>query len=118
MVYGLTLVPFWMARSAIGGLAGRTLFILVLTAVVASAFLRLHLWFTSRSYPDELAWVLSRSTPWTRLADVAFSLAVVGAGLLVRAEHSSLDVLLLSIGIGGAVASLFIEPATTRAAFG
>lgn len=117
-VYGLTLWPAWIARSAMGGTPGRIFFVLILVAVVGSASLRLHLWFTSRSYPDELPWVRRRSRVWTSVADVLFSAGLVGAALLVRTEHSSIDVLLLSIGVGAAVAFVFIEPATTRAAFG
>lgn len=76
------------------------------------------MWFAFRSYTDELTWVRRRSTPWIKAADAVFSLGLAGGGLILRAEHSSLDVLLLSIGLGAAVASLFIEPATSRAAFG
>jgi predicted Ser/Thr protein kinase len=118
IVYGLTLWPTWIARSSVGGSTGRIFFIVILAAVVMSAVLRLHMWFTSRFYTDELAWVRSRSKRWIRGADAVFSAGLVGGGLLFRAEHSSLDVLLLSIGIGAGVASLFVESATTRAAFG
>lgn len=118
VVYGLTLWPAWLARSTIGGLVGRTFFIVVVAAVVVSAVLRLHVWFTSRFYTHELDWVRKRSKPWIRAGDGLFSLTLMGSSLLFRAEHSSLDVLLLSIGIGSGVAALFVESATTRAAFG
>ena len=117
-VYWLTLWPAWIARSAIGGTPGRTWFIVILAAVVGGSFLRLHLWFTSRFYPDELTWARRRSRAWKTSADVLFTAGLAGGALLVRAEHSSIDVLLLSIGVGAAVAFLFIEPATTRAALG
>jgi len=117
-IFGLTLWPAWIARQTIGSTAGRTLFIVVLAAVVVSACLRLHMWFASRSYTDELTWVRHRSAPWIKGADAVFSLGLAAGGLILRAEHSSLDVLLLSIALGAAVASFFIEPATSRAAFG
>ena len=116
-VYFLTLWPAWQARSAIGGTPGRAFFILILAAVVVSASLRLHRWFTSRFYPAELPWVRRRSAPWIMGGDVLFAAGLVSAPLLIRVEHSSIDVLLPSIGIGAAVAFLVIEAATTRAAF-
>ena len=76
------------------------------------------MWFACRSYADELSWVRRRSTQWIKGSDAVFSLGLAGGGLILRAEHSSLDVLLLSIALGAAVASFFIEPATSRAAFG
>jgi len=93
-------------------------FIAILGAVVVSAGLRLHLLFTSHSYAGELPWVRRRSKGWIAAADVTFSCGLIAGALLIRAEHSSTDVLLLSIGVGAAVAFLFVEPATTRAAFG
>jgi hypothetical protein len=116
-VYGLTLWPAWNARQVIGGGTGRTLFIVIVGAAVVSASLRLHLWFTSRLYPVELRWVRKRSAGWIRAADVGFSAALVSGALLIRVENSSVDVLLLSIGLGAAVGFLVIEAATTRAAF-
>jgi hypothetical protein len=109
--------PAWNARVAIGGSLGRLFFIAVLGAVIVSGGLRLHLWFTSRFYPDELPWVRRRSGPWIAVGDGVFATSLVSGSLLIRAEHSSVDLLLLSVGIGAAVAFLVIEAATTRAAF-
>jgi hypothetical protein len=61
--------------------------------------------------------LLKRSAGWIRAADVGFSAALVSGALLIRVENSSVDVLLLSIGLGAAVGFLVIEAATTRAAF-
>jgi len=116
-VYFLTLWPAWQARSEIGGPPGRAFFILILGAVVVSASLRLHRWFTSRFYPAELPWVRRRSARWILAGDVLFAAGLVSGPLLIRVEHSSIDILLLSIGIGAAVAFLVIEAATARAAF-
>ena len=117
ILYGMALWPAWHARSSIDGSLGRAFFITVVAAIVVSACLRLHLWFTSRFYPSELSWVRRRSSTWITAGDVVFAAALVSGALLIRREHSSLDVVLLSIGVGAAVASLVIEPATTRAAF-
>lgn len=117
-VYWVTLWPAWHARQAIGGPLGRSFFIVIVGAVVVSACLRWHLWFTSRFYPDELSWARRRSATWVAAGDAVLAAALVSAALLIRDEHSSLDVVLLSIGLGTAVAFLLIEAATTRAAFG
>ena len=75
------------------------------------------LWFTSRFYPAELRWVRPRVRPWTRSADWLFAVSLVIAGLVIGDDRSAIAVVLLSVGIGAAVAFLVIEPATTRAAF-
>ena len=77
--------------------------------------LRLHVWFTSRQHPSELAWARRRSGPWIRLADILLVVSlVIGAGLV--AAQSVLDVVLLVLAVGVAVSSMLIEPATARAA--
>lgn len=118
IVYAAALWPAWQARAAIDAPLGRAFFITVVGAVMVSACLRLHLWFTARFYPAELTWVRQRSSVWIALADVVFAAAMMTGALLIRREHSSLDVLLLSVGVGAVVAFVVIEPATTRAAFG
>lgn len=110
-------IPAWTARGLIGGTGGRLFFILTLAAVIVAATLRLHLWFTSRFYPAELGWVRPRVRRWIHAADWLFALTLVAAGLVIGDDRSPIAVLLLSVGIGSAVAFLVIEPATTRAAF-
>jgi predicted Ser/Thr protein kinase len=118
VVYWVTLWPAWLGRVAIGGPLGRTFFIAILAGVVVSACLRLHLWFTSRLYPAQLSWVRRRSATWIALGDAVFAVSLVSGGLLIRQENSSIGIVLMSIGLGSAVAFLVIEAATTRAAFG
>jgi hypothetical protein len=113
--YSLAVIPAWTARGLVGGAAGRTLFIVTLAAVIVSAGVRLHLWFTSRSYPGELPWVRRGVRRLMLAADSAFAIALVVTGLLVG--DGATAVVLVAIGIGAAVAFLVIEPATTRAAF-
>jgi hypothetical protein len=109
------LFPAWLARVEIGGIEGRSFFIATACAVVVAAMLRLHLWFTSRQHPGELAWARRRSGAWVRLADVLLIVSlVIGAGLV--AAQSVLDVVLLLLAVGVAVSSMLIEPATARAA--
>jgi predicted Ser/Thr protein kinase len=117
IVYWLMAIPAWSARGVIGGLAGRTMFVVTLAAIIVAANLRLHRWFTSRFYPSELAWVRGRTATWVTVADWAFAAALTGSGLLVGDAREALAVLLLSFGIGSAVVFLFVEPVTERAAF-
>ena len=93
------------------------MFIASLTSVVVAGNLRLHLWFTSRFYPDELRWLRGQVARWIHAADWVFALSLIAGSLLIGDEGSPLAILLLSFGLGAGVAFLFIEPATTRAAF-
>jgi hypothetical protein len=117
LVYWAMAVPAWYARGLIGGWQGRTFFIVFLAAVVVAATSRLHLWFTSRSYPAELAWVHRRSSIWIRIADWVFALTLAIGGILIRDEHSPLTMVMPSVAIGAVVAFLLIEPGTARDAF-
>jgi predicted Ser/Thr protein kinase len=117
LTYWLMVIAAWRARVAIGGVTGRVLFITILGAVIVAANLRLHLWFTSRFYPGELRWLRARVRRWIHAADWVFCLGLVAGALLLGDNQSPLAVLLLSFGIGAAVAFLVIEPATARAAF-
>jgi predicted Ser/Thr protein kinase len=117
-VYWVTLWPAWLGRVTMGGPLGQTFFIAILASVVVSACLRLHLWFTSRFYPAQLSWVRKRSATWITLGDATFAVGLVSGGLLIRQEDSSIGIVLMSIGLGAAVAFLVIEAATARAAFG
>jgi len=117
VIYWAMAVPAWYARGLIGGWQGRAFFIVLLAAVVVAATARLHLWFTSRSYPTELAWVHRRSSIWIRIADWVFAATLVIGGILIRDEHSPLTMILPSVAIGAVVAFLLIEPVTARDAF-
>ena len=117
LTYWLMVIPAWNARGLIGGTVGRALFIATLAAVIVAANLRLHLWFTSRSYPGELKWLRARVARWIHGADWLFALSLVAGALLVGDQGPAVAILLLAFGIGAAVAFLVIEPATARAAF-
>jgi hypothetical protein len=117
VVYGVLVVPAWSARVAIGGAAGRTVFVLVLAATIVAAILRLHLWFTSRHYPGELADQRARLGRWLAVADWVFALTLMAAALLIGDRSPPLAILLFSFGMGAALAFLVIAPTTARAAF-
>ena len=117
LIYWLMAIPAWSARGLIGGATGRTVFFVTLAAIIVSANLRLHLWFTSRFYPGELRWVRRRTARWVTVADWVFCLALVAAGLLVGDTGGELATVLISVGVGTAVVFLVVEPVTERAAF-
>ena len=77
--------------------------------------LRLHLWFTSRVYPSELRTQRYKTARWVRGADWTFVLVLLGAAALSQTAISA--TLLGGTAVATLVASLVIEPATTRAAF-
>ena len=113
--YAVMLVPAWLAKEQIGGLEGRSFFIATAVAALVASMLRLHLWFMSRQHAGELPWARRRSAPFIRLADIFLVVSlVIGAGLV--AAQSVLDVVLLVLAVGVAVAFAFIEPSTARAA--
>ena len=118
LVYWIMAIPLWRARGVIGGLPGRAIFLVTLAAIIVSANVRLHLWFTSRFYPRELAWVRTRTARWVNAADWTFSLALIAGGLLVGDDDSALANLLIAFGIGTGVVFLVVEPVTERASFG
>jgi hypothetical protein len=110
-------IPAWYARGHIGGWQGRTFFIALVSTVVVATTARLHLWFTSRFYPGELAWVHQRSSRWIRAADWLFAATLIAGGLLIGDERSPLAIVLPSVAVGAIVAFLLIEPVTARDAF-
>jgi hypothetical protein len=117
VVYWLMAIPVWNARGLIGGSEGRGIFVITLVAIIVSANLRLHRWFTSRFYPAELSWVRASTNRWVTVADWVFAASLATAGLLVVESRAALAILLISFGVGTAVVFLFVEPVTERAAF-
>ena len=116
-VYWLMTWPSWTGGQIIGGSVGRALFLATLIAVIVAANLRLHLWFTSRVYPDELRWARRRVGTWVRSADWLFVVSLAVSGVMVGEDRSPVAVVLIGVAVGSAIAFLIIERATTRAAF-
>jgi serine/threonine protein kinase len=115
--YFLLLIPLWLARESISGRPGLILFLTGLAATVAATVLRLHLWFTVRSYPAEWARQRSYSGPWIRVADAVFVIALLVAGIGVLDARASAAAVLIGAAVAVFLSSAIIEPATTRAAF-
>lgn len=117
VVYALMLYPAWRARVWLPKPWDSLFFFLALGAAATGVTVRLHLFFTARSYSDELSVQRARALPWTRWSDAAFSIALFLGALAIGGDHSEIAALLLSVSIAAAVASWMIEPVTTRAAF-
>jgi hypothetical protein len=115
VAYAAMLVPAWRVRGDIGGPTGRLLFTAAAMGAIVAILLRLHLWFTSRSYPAELMWARDRAHRWITTADWVFVVSLAVSAALIG-PRSTLDVVLVACSVGTAVAFLVIEPATARAA--
>jgi serine/threonine protein kinase len=100
------------------GRYGVITFLATLVAVIVGANLRLHLWFTARTYPNELPSLRGTSGRLVYVADIAFALIMTATGLVIADEHTGWAALFVSLGLGAALAFLYIEPTTARAAFG
>jgi hypothetical protein len=117
-VYALMIYPAWHARVWLAAPWGMRFFFAVLAAAATSMTVRLHLRFTARVYPAELMPQRASARPWTRGSDAGFCVALLFAGLALRDTHPEVATLFVAVSIAAAGASLVIEPATTRAAFG
>ena len=122
IIYTALFVPAWLARRtvsgpAIGDLAGRWLFAVVLAAGIAAITLRLHLLFVSRAGAHAVEGQRRHSGGWLRTADLTFAAGLVAGGLFVEDRRPVLAIVLIAAGAAAAVAALVIEPATSRAAF-
>jgi hypothetical protein len=116
VIYWAMIWPAWHIHRDIGR-GGLFFFFATLAAVVVAANLRIHLWFSSRVYPQQLSEQRADTSRWIRAADCAFVALLIGAGLLLPDVRAGWAALLISVGIGTAVAFLVIEPGTARAAF-
>ena len=117
VLYGLTLYPLWLARGSIPGGWGLATFVTAVGIVGVAANLRLHLWFTSRVYPAELAEQRRRSSAWKRLADAAFAGLLLAVGAALAPGHGLWAAFFITMAISSAAIARVMEPATTRAAF-
>ena len=117
VVYGLTLVPMWQVREWMPDAWGLVAFIATVTVVGAAANLRLHLWFTSRVYPAQLAEQRRRSSSWKRLTDTTFAVLLLTTAAVIAPEHNGWAGFFIALAITSVLSARVMEPATTRAAF-
>jgi hypothetical protein len=117
-IYILMLYPVWYVRPFLIPPFG-TLFLLAELAIAAMATaLRLHLVFLARSTPNELNAQLSSTALATRYCDIALAVIQISAALAIGEKHPEFAMLFVGVSAATLIASLVIEPATTRGAFG
>ena len=116
--YVAMLYPFWLIRDWLPGTWGEALFGAAVAVVGVTCNLRLHLWFTSRVYPDELDRQRRDAVRWRSWSDGSFvTLLLVAAGA-IAGGHGTVATLFVVAAITVTSAARLVEPATTRAAFG
>ena len=111
------LYPLWRIREAVPGDLGLALFLGAVAVVGVAANVRLHLLFTSRVYPDQLAAQRRRSAGVAarlRTAPSSCCCSRLPAGTAGNALWAALFV---AAAISAAFSASVMEPATTRAAF-
>jgi serine/threonine-protein kinase len=116
IAYVLLLIPLWRVRHLTPGPIGMIIFLAALVGVVVAGALRLHVWFAARELPDVWPAQHARARPWTRAADVLFTLCLLAAGLRAVGADDGASGLLVAAAAGVTISFLIIEPATTRAA--
>lgn len=117
LAYWFMIYPAWAVHKWTGRYGVLT-FLATLAIVIVGGNVRLHLWFTARTYPEQLRAQLTNIGGLVRVADVAFSLIMIATGLVIADAHTGWGALFVSFGLGAALAFLVIEPTTARAAFG
>ena len=117
LVYGLALFPLWRVREWMPDGWGLVAFIASVTVVGAAANLRLHLWFTSRVYPAQLADQRRRSASWKRLTDTMFAVLLLTTAAVIAPDHNGWAAFFIGLATSSILIARVMEPATTRAAF-
>ena len=115
--YIALVVALWFARGWISGRTGLVIFLAGLIAAIVAVILRLHLWFTVRSYRDEWPRQRASSGPWIRVADILFVIVLFAAGIALHETRDTAAAVFIGSAIAVLLSFAIIEPATTRAAF-
>ena len=117
VVYALMLYPVWRAREWLPTPWGLVTFMTAVAVVGTVVNLRLHLWFTARVYPGQLAAQRRGSALWKRLLDTAFAVLLLSIAATVAPTHPRWAAFFIVMAISSALSARVMEPATTRAAF-
>lgn len=115
--YALMLYPLWRAREWLPAPWGLAAFLTAAVVVGAAVNLRLHLWFTSRVYPAQLAARRRASAVWRRLLDTAFAALLLSVAAAVAPGRPRWAAFFIVVAVSSALGARVMEPATTRAAF-
>ncbi len=108
----------WQIKTWIETPATLSIFIALGAAATIGGVFRGHLVFTERMNNANLATERRRALRATRVVDLLFSLLLMIDGVIVASLRALPSLLTVSLAVGIALATLVLEPATTRAAFG
>ena len=117
LVYALMLYPVWQAREWLTAPWGLVTFMTAVAVVGATVNLRLHLWFTARVYPAQLAAQRRAAALWKRLLDTAFAVLLLSIAAAIAPTHPRWAAFFIVMAISSALSARVMEPVTTRAAF-
>jgi hypothetical protein len=118
IVYALMMYPAWLVRSWLPPPWGTVFVLGTLVCAAAATTLRLHLWFTARTYPAELTTERRLARVWIRSCDAGLAASLLAAGAGIATDHQATAMLFITVAVGAALASFVIEPTAARAAFG
>jgi hypothetical protein len=116
-LYAIVAVAAWQLKQWERSPLSMALFFALGAASTIGAVLRGHLLFTERINRQGLAGERRRAGRATRLIDLFVSVMLFADGMLIT-DRPLPSLLTVSLALGMLVASLVVEPATTRAAFG
>jgi predicted Ser/Thr protein kinase len=118
LLYITAAVYAWQLKEWVETPLTVTIFLVLGAAATIGPVLRGHLVFTSVMNPRQLSRERRRTEPATRLLDLAAAVLLFADSALIAGTGALPAVFALALGIGIALASQVLEPATTAAAFG
>ena len=112
--------PVWLNRGEpLPPWAHTSMVLGVIVSAALAATLRLHLVFTARVQPAQLARTRRHSRAWIRGADVLMLLTLLlDAAAALHRDRVWFAALFFAVGVSSTIAALRIEPATDEATFG
>ena len=108
----------WQIKEWVETPVSVSIFLALGAVATIGGVLRGHLVFTSVMSPERLTKERQRTTRPTRLLDLLAAALLFAEAVLMAATGALPAVFALALGLGIALASLVLEPATTAAAFG
>ena len=118
LVEGALVYAVWLVHRPSGRTGRSALLLAYITTVAINGTLRVHLLFTSAFNESDMPEQLRRATPLVRGTDLVVALLLLTAAAAVLRPETFLSSTLAAFGVGWAVVSLMVEPATRKAAFG
>lgn len=106
----------YMLRLSLQRPRGSWLFFVALVLATVSITVRMHLLFTSRVHPEQLADQRGRAFPWVGFLDASLALLMLAVPLSLAGQQDEIAVLPIVLAAIILVSIVLIEPATTRAA--